>query len=277
MRAPYPLKGKSPKTFATPPLHGFEQMIMSTNQQWADGRIGFFLGDRITIQLATGQCLQNPHLITARNFDRLIETSDKAIASSKAPLANSASRGCRIPLPKLFLIPPTWWTTFLHGATAPRAALHFINWSTRNWTSPDSNIAGSTACLWAHSTCTASNQNPECSLIAICMTIDEGNLETVQWAMQHLHAYLPAPLELTTNTTTTPDHDNDYAHNLAQMGQQLLHMAQALINQETDRTDHGPCAPKQLPEDIICNLLGLSSLQWDHRDELPTIWQQLHQ
>ena len=34
---------------------------------------------------------------------------------------------------------------------------------------------------------------------------------------------------------------------------------------------------KQLPEDIICNLLGLSGLGWDCCNELPTIWQQLHQ
>ena len=109
------------------------------------------------------------------------------------------------------------------------------------------------------------------------MSMDKGNPETAEWATQHLHTYLPAPMEPTANNTPTPNNDHNYACDLTQMGQQLLHMAQALINRETDRTDPSPCAPKQLQEDIIYNLLGLSSLPWDCHDELPTILQQLHQ
>ena len=78
------------------------------------------------------------------------------------------------------------------------------------------------ACLWAHSACTASKHNPKSSLIAIHMTIDKGYVETVQWVTQHMHTYLPAPMALDTDPTLTPTHKHDYAHELAQMGQQSL-------------------------------------------------------
>ena len=177
--------------------HGFEQMILSTNQHWADGHIGFFLGDQITIQLATRHNLQDPCLVTTQNFDRPVEmftgipASDQAITNSKAPLVSSSSHGHKIPLPKLFPIPPTRWTTFLHGATAPRDALKFINWTTHTWTSADGNIAGSAACLWACSTCTTLNHNPKSSLIAIHMTVDEGNVETGSTVGNAAPAHLP--------------------------------------------------------------------------------------
>ena len=64
-------------------VHGFEGMILSTGWHWADGRIGFFLGDRITVQLMAGCQLQDPCLIITRNFDTLLDTFTGILASDQ--------------------------------------------------------------------------------------------------------------------------------------------------------------------------------------------------
>ena len=40
--------------------HGFSSMLLNNRKHWADGQVGFFLGDRIAVPLATGQRLQDP-------------------------------------------------------------------------------------------------------------------------------------------------------------------------------------------------------------------------
>ena len=66
----------------------------------------------------------------------------------------------------------------------------------------------------------------------------------VQWATQHMQSYLPAPTTSDAEPTLTHSHDHDYAHEMAQMGQQTLQVAQLLINRETNQTDPSPHAPK---------------------------------
>ena len=40
--------------------HGFASMLLTNSQHWADGQIGFFLGDRIAVPVTTGHQLQDP-------------------------------------------------------------------------------------------------------------------------------------------------------------------------------------------------------------------------
>ena len=69
-----------------------------------------------------------------------------------------------------------------------------------------------------------------------------------------------------------------FAHPMVKMAQQLIQMAQTLIDHETDHSDPiQKFTTKQLPKHIICNLLGLSDHSWDCQDLLPKIWQDLHQ
>ena len=64
---------------------------------------------------------------------------------------------------------------------------------------------------------------------------------------------------------------------MVMMAQQTMQMAQSLINCDMDHTDPTHHAPKQLPEDIVCHLLGLCGLTWENCDQLPKIWQSHHQ
>ena len=61
------------------------------------------------------------------------------------------------------------------------------------------------------------------------------------------------------------------------MAQQSMQMAQSLIDCDMDHSDPSRCATKQLPDDIVCHLLGFSGLSWNKHDQLPKIWQALHQ
>ena len=178
---------------------------------------------------------------------------------------------------KLFPIPQSWWLVFVQGAKMPRNTLQFIASITRCWTSHVGKEAASRAHLWALSTCTTDAHDPDISTKAIRINVDEGTTETISWAMKHLQGYLPVPG--TTNTTTphTDPHNTDASHPMVMMAQQSLQMAQSLINRDMDCTNPTCHMPKQLPEDVVCHLLGLCGLTWDNHDQLPKFWQSLHQ
>ena len=65
--------GPAPALFAVLPewletvklAHGFATMILNNREHWADGKVGFFLGNRIAVTLASRQCLQDPRLVLA--------------------------------------------------------------------------------------------------------------------------------------------------------------------------------------------------------------------
>ena len=99
--------------------------------------------------------------------------------------------------------------------------------------------------------------------------MDEGDPETINWATQNLQQYLPAPSTPSAALAQTDMNNNTFAHSMVTIAQQSLQMAQMLIDCEMDHTNPTCCAPKQLPEDIICHLLGLCSFEWDNRDLLP--------
>ena len=167
--------------------------------------------------------------------------------------------------------------SFLARHQKTRDVFEFITSSTRHWTSDIGKEAASKACMWARSACTADACDPDTSALAICINMDEGDTETISWATQHLQGYLPAPNTVNPTLTPTELHNNSSTNAMVMMAQQTMQMAQSLINHDMDHTNPTHHAPKQLPEDIICHLLGLCGLTWDNRNQLPKIWQSLQQ
>ena len=115
------------------------------------------------------------------------------------------------------------------------------------------------------------------SALAICINIDEGDTETICWATQHLQSYLPAPGVTNPTPLTNNPPNSGSADTMVLMAQQSMQMAQSLIECDMDLSDPSHHALKQLPNDIVCHLLGLCGLTWTNRDQLPKIWQSLHQ
>ena len=71
--------------------HGFLTMLLTNHEHWADGKVGFFLGDRIAIPLANGQQLQDPQLVLAQSFQTLLTSFPASLHPNSA---SHAARQC---------------------------------------------------------------------------------------------------------------------------------------------------------------------------------------
>jgi hypothetical protein len=69
---------------------------------------------------------------------------------------------------------------------------------------------------------------------------------------------------------TNPMHA-DMCHRVILLAHNVLQMVTEWWNKKERSTG------KQVPETLLCNLLGLSRLSWDEQDLLSFIWQQLYQ
>jgi hypothetical protein len=54
-------------------------------------------------------------------------------------------------------------------------------------------------------------------------------------------------------------------------------LAQDVIKYSLERSDWEKPSNRQVPETLLCCLLGLSGLTWNEQEKLPTIWLQLYQ
>ena len=102
------------------------------------------------------------------------------------PPVPASTSGSSITLHKIFPIPQSWWPTFLQGSKTPHNVFEFIATSTRHWTSNVGKEATSKARMWARSACMADVCDPDTSTLAIHVNVDEGDMETISWATQHL-------------------------------------------------------------------------------------------
>ena len=95
--------------------HGFANMLLTNGQHWANGRVGFFLGDCIAVPLSTGGQLQDPQLVLAMSFYTLLSsfsglpTSEQCIKCNTAPAVVPAvpagTSSTLVTIHKLFPIP----------------------------------------------------------------------------------------------------------------------------------------------------------------------------
>jgi hypothetical protein len=99
--------------------------------------------------------------------------------------------------------------------------------------------------------------------------------EIIRWAVRRLAAYLPAvsPVPPPVAPRVAPSDAN------TELCHQAVLLAHNVLQSVTERNDRERTAPatKQVPDTLLCNLLGLSGLTWDERDLLAPIWQQLYQ
>ena len=112
--------------------HGFSSMLLTNCDHWVDGKVGFFLGDRIAIPLTIGQRLQDPQLVLAQSFQTLltnyhgIPASEQRITCCATMPVPASTKGSTVTLHKLFPILQSWWPFFLPGNRIPSDTLAFI-------------------------------------------------------------------------------------------------------------------------------------------------------
>jgi hypothetical protein len=63
----------------------------------------------------------------------------------------------------------------------------------------------------------------------------------------------------------------------ADLCHQAVMLAHDVLKTVTEKNDRDRPSGKQLPDTLLCNLLGLSGLSWEERDLLAPVWQQLYQ
>ena len=100
--------------------------------------------------------------------------------------------------------------------------------------------------------------------------------DTFSWAQEHLHTYLPAPSPCR-HTDTQPE--TPTVHTLSRTKERALQLSAAahfFIQSTIKHTNTSHQMPKELPENLTCFLLGLSSLGWGEWHLLTPIWQVLH-
>ena len=113
--------------------HGFSSMLLTNREHWADGQVGFFLGNQIAVPLATGQQLQDPRLVLTRSFQTLLTSfsgvpaSEQCITRCMTMPVPASTKGSTITLHKLFPIPQSWWPFFLQGSKTPGDTLEFVD------------------------------------------------------------------------------------------------------------------------------------------------------
>ena len=115
-------------------------------------------------------------------------------------------------------------------------------------------------CLWAQIACTHMHKYPHYSCIFTNTTTMPKDTDTVCWAAHHLQTYLP----IKTPSPNQQQHPN-----------QLPALTWPLPN--TKHTDSSKKTPKELPDGLHCNLLGLSSIAWSDRHLLQLLWQEIYQ
>ena len=262
--------------------HGFGTIIVLDENHTANGRVGFFLGDRIAAPTQNGWHLQNPPLGTTRDWTSLLSTytgspaTERTISKSQElflPPTTDRTRHC---IPSLFPIPHAWWPTFLGSPLTVLDGFNYINTVTQGWTSDNAKKAARAARLWARCACTQHEANQRTSGVTIPTKVRNMDPETLSWAHDQLGSYLPTPDQTRTGpptlnhaATTTPSRTEEIAL-------QLSAAAHSLIQSAIERTDTTRATTKEIPENLTCFLLGISGLAWDDRHLLAPIWTELY-
>ena len=104
---------------------------MQDEDHAANGRISFFLGDRIAAANEHGWHLQNPPLCTTCNWYTLLTNytgspAPEHIRNSNDVFLPPTITGKRHTTPRLFPLPHTWWPAFLGNPLTVLDAFDYI-------------------------------------------------------------------------------------------------------------------------------------------------------
>jgi hypothetical protein len=266
-------------------MHGIEEISMDNEEHDAEGRVGFFIGDRITVTIDDVVHQQDPQFCTVAMFPELTThfhgKPAEAIACTQATgqLIRGDTKARTIRVAKLLPIPVVWWSFFFSKPRTPTDTYRWILAITRSWKSESAKTAANTAWQWSRVACTHSQTSKDTSGIAIPVSPGPRNTQTVQWASHSLNRYLPQP-KPSPNTQPQPQPivpaQRDTTHQHATLHQAML-LAQDVITKTFEQNNHEKTVAKRLLEAILCRLLGLSRLGWDNQALLAPVWLTLHQ
>lgn len=260
--------------------HGIEVIALEDERHPEEGKIGFFVGDRISVHVNGVIHQRDPPFCITQDFHELVQQFNGLTASptrcSKADhqLLPAQQKGSPVFVPHVFPLPRAWWDFFLNGNRTPGEAYRWITYATKSWTSSAGQTAANLARQWAQAACTQTSPEIHASCVAIRVRTPSMDEEIISWAIRRLATYLPALPQAAPPPIpreAPPDTRTELCHQTALLAQHVLQSV-------TERNDRERTAPtKQVPETLLCNLLGLSGLTWDERNLLAPIWQQLYQ
>jgi hypothetical protein len=260
--------------------HGFEEIILEDESHDANGRLGFFLGDRLMITTDDTPHHQDPPFWMATDYTMFetmyhgkTATSMACSTAERSPLPlDKHSKTVTVPL--LFPVPMAWWHVFLQGDKKPEAIYRSVRAITKRWKSDNGKAAATIAQAWARAACTMDESKPNNSCLAVNVWPLHMDAPTLQWATRSLRTYLPLPRPTPTSTTAPPGGLTDHqANTLAG----AMALAQNCIQLSMERTDREKPATKSIPEALLCRLLGLSGLAWEDQALLAPLWLKLYQ
>lgn len=283
---------RPPVTFAMIPgastrikvAHGIEVIALDDEQHHEEGKIGFFLGDRISVHVDGNAHQRDPPLYVVQDFQELLTQYRGTVASHANCLKAEhhflprPKKGSPVFIPQLFPLPRAWWPFFLSGKRTPGEAYRWIAQATRTWNTADGKTAAQLARQWGQAACTQTAADNDTSKVAIRIRTPNMDEATIPWAVRRLASYLPPaqpnPPQEARNHTPPPIGTDTTHHDICH---QAVLLAHNVLQTVTERTDRERSTGKQIPDTLLCNLLGLSGLSWDERDMLAPIWQQLYQ
>jgi hypothetical protein len=264
-------------------LHGIEEIAMDNEEHDAEGRIGFFIGDRVTVTIDGVVHQQDPQFGTVATFPALTDKFQGKPATAMAciqavePMIAEDTKARTIHVAKLFSVPVVWWSFFLAKPRTPTETYRWIAATTRSWKSDAAKTAANTARQWSRVACTHSLTSRTTSGIALPVGPGPRDMQTVQWASHSLNRYLPRPKPSPSTqpqpVAPAPPNTN---HQHATLHQAML-LAQDVITKTFKRSDREKTVAKRLPEATLCRLLGLSGLGWDDQALLAPVWLKLYQ
>ena len=265
----------------------------------ADGGIFGFVSDRLVVN---DRFIQDPHAVglnlsvMAGNWDELQRAPKKAAdeATDIGKLLDPRN-GTRVEAGRLMPIPWAWVPFFLEKDRDPLEAYKFLTDKTAQWTAPAPKDTRDNILKWFRLAATADPDRPEASPTSILginwIPVDLPNAAFSKWAIIHLDQVLPRarPADPQTSIVTPSPPQLQQVPQLSGGGateagiqHQLGRLLQSWADKEEreDRRRQEKEAggkAKELPEQILHNLLKWAGLTIDTADKLPPMWKALCQ
>jgi hypothetical protein len=271
-------------------VHGMEEIALDNEAHVANGTVGFFLGDRLAIDLDDDVHLQDPMFVAFTGYEEATAwykgrtaTATTCANNTKPALLQSDKKAKIVNVPLLFPLPIEWWGFFLAKERSPAEYYHWVTAETRGWKSEEGKEAAEWARQWGRAACTSTDQHQDISCVQPPNIIVHSMDRTIAtWAVHSLNAHLPKPKPAPTPhearaPATGPTSNNDPPANFMESVNNMMLLAQNVIQSTVERNDRERTTTKQIPETLLHRLLGLSGLTWDERTLMAPIWHQLYQ
>jgi hypothetical protein len=181
---------------------------------------------------------------------------------------------------KLFPAPRDWWEFILTAKPSPAEFHQWVSHQVKNWKTAEGRTAAQLVQQWSRAALTHKKECADTSVLVLPVIVPTLDAPLLQWTVHSLGRYLPLPKpspEERRPRDQGPAPAAQFSDHQAQAITNAVVLAQDVIKYQLEKSDRDRPAPKQIPEMLLCRLLGLCGLPWDERSELPAIWQKLYQ